>query len=244
MVQSTTQQRTNWAPPCKPKGDVFLDAYRAKDMVFQAHSYPHNRSYTGCHACRKITGGSGYSLHAFGPGTAFTHWCGTRVSNTALAEDVNASQNPYGPRLVTDRPRAMVDDMLAIRTNSGHQVWAWGGYYRNNKDGMHDEIVCTPAQLATGIDWTTVRGATEEDDMAFGPDEAERLARIEKMLDDNRWNFAGLKAVAQAVDALDTADLDDEDTAALAGLILAGIDPKAIAKAVAEHLPDYELVKK
>lgn len=158
MVETTPQQRANWAPGCKHKGAAFIEAYRAKDAVFKAHGYPHNRSYTGCYACRKITGGTGLSLHAFGPGDAFTHWCGTRIPATALAEDVNASQNPYGPRLVTDRPIEMVRDMLAIRTNSGHQVWGWGGNYSRNKDGMHDELVCTPAQLATGINWATVAG--------------------------------------------------------------------------------------
>ena len=37
-------------------------------------------------------------------------------------------------------------------------MWGWGGYYSNNKDAMHDEVVCTPVQLASGIDWTTVAG--------------------------------------------------------------------------------------
>lgn len=170
-IQSTTQQRRNWAPACKSKGNIFIDAFRAKDAVFKAWNYPHNRSYTGCYACRAITGGTDYSLHAFGPGDAFTHWCGTKVNSTALAEDVNASQNPYGPRLVTDRKREMVDAMQAIRTNSGAQVWRWGGYYTNNKDAMHDEIVCTPADLKSGINWATVKGGSpdqspEEDDMA------------------------------------------------------------------------------
>lgn len=84
--------------------------------------------------CRKITGGTGYSLHAYG-----------------IALDICWNTNPYGPVLKTDMPPAMVDEILAIRTNNGQQVWGWGGNYRGNKDAMHFEIVCTPGDIRTGI---------------------------------------------------------------------------------------------
>jgi peptidoglycan hydrolase-like protein with peptidoglycan-binding domain len=84
--------------------------------------------------CRKITGGSGYSLHAYG-----------------IAADLNWSTNPYGSRLVTDMPGAMIADIKAIRTNNGKQVFRWGGDYKGNKDAMHFEVICTPADLATGL---------------------------------------------------------------------------------------------
>lgn len=160
-VQSTTQQRVNYAPACKLHGLDFLEAYQAKDAVFKVWSYPTDRSWTGCFACRAITGGTNYSLHAYRDDTkGFRHWDGTLVQPLALAEDVNAAQNPYGKRLVTDRPRGMVDDLLAIRTKSGARVFGWGGYYSGNKDAMHDDIVCIPADLASGIDWNTVRGSS------------------------------------------------------------------------------------
>ena len=89
--------------------------------------------------CRAITGGRAYSLHAYG-----------------IAIDINWQSNPYGPVLVTDMDPAMVAAILSIRTNGGAQVWRWGGSYRGNKDGMHFEVVCTPAELATGI-----RGLTD-----------------------------------------------------------------------------------
>jgi hypothetical protein len=100
---------------------------------------------TGAYNCRVITGGRGHSLHAFG-----------------IAVDVNWNTNPYRADnvLVTDMPRVMVDNVLRIRTMNGARVFRWGGDYTTSKDAMHFEIVCTPDELATGIDWSTVRQAT------------------------------------------------------------------------------------
>lgn len=158
MTLSTSALRTAWAPACQPKGTVYLDAYRALDAVLKAHGYGPRPTDTGAYNCRKITGGTGYSLHAYGPGDRFTFWTGVTIS-TSLAVDINWQTNPYGPRLVTDMPRAMVDAVLRIRTRNGQQVWRWGGDYSTNKDAMHFEIVCDPRDLGTGIDPTTVAGS-------------------------------------------------------------------------------------
>lgn len=147
--QTTRQQRENWAPACEPgryqrvdlhgEGRVTVDkrivpAVEALSAVLEAHGYETRRADTGGYNCRPITGGTGYSLHAFG-----------------ICVDINWSTNPYGKRLVTDMPRAMVDDILAITTNSGARVWEWGGDWKPNRDAMHFEIDCTPADLATGL---------------------------------------------------------------------------------------------
>jgi hypothetical protein len=150
MTLSTSQLRSAWAPACKAKGAVLLAAFAALDAVLQRHRYAPRARDTGAYNCRRITGGTGYSLHAYGPGDRFRFWNGVTIA-TALAVDINWTTNPYGRRLVTDMPRAMIDDILAIRTVSGDQVWRWGGDYRTNKDAMHFEIVCTPTALATGI---------------------------------------------------------------------------------------------
>jgi hypothetical protein len=117
-------------------------AVRALGLVMQAHGYAVRKGDTGAYNCRQITGGSGSSLHSHG-----------------IAIDVNWNTNPYrgDNRLVTDMPRVMVTAILAIRTSNGKEVWGWGGNYRSVKDAMHYEIVCTPADLATGIDWSTVK---------------------------------------------------------------------------------------
>jgi len=157
MTLSTSQLRNEWAPACTNKGPVYLDAYAALDAVFRLHGYRPTAPDCGAYSCRAITGGTGYSLHSYGPGDAFTFWTGLRIA-TSLAVDINWQDNPYGPRLVTDMPRAMVDDVLRIRTRNGQQVWRWGGDYRTNKDAMHFEIACGPRDLGTGIDQGTVAG--------------------------------------------------------------------------------------
>lgn len=161
---TTAQIRSAWAPACTgPFARVALngsgavsvrpaavDAVKALNACLVAAGYQTRAGDTGAFNCRPITGGSGYSLHAYG-----------------IALDINWATNPYGPVLRTDMPRSMVDAIQAIRTNNGRQVWRWGGSYSGNKDAMHYEIVCTPADLATGIagqrtpapaiDWAAVR---------------------------------------------------------------------------------------
>lgn len=184
---STSQLRVAWAPPCQgPWARVTLyggavvsvdplivPAVLALSGVFEAHGYRATPPDTGAYNCRRITGGSGYSLHAYG-----------------IAVDVNWLDNPYGPRLITDMPRAMTDAVKALRTVSGHQVWGWGGDYGGNKDAMHFEIACTPQQLATGIQATkppTVPPA--------GHPKEEYLDMTEKELDEKLEAF-GTKLIA------------------------------------------------
>lgn len=150
MTLSTAQLRKAWAPAKKNRGSTFIPAYRALDDVLRRWHFDGGIGDTGAYNPRPITGGTDWSLHAFGPGDRFTFWFGPTVT-TALAVDIDWQNNPYGPRLVTNMPRGMVDEIKAIRTNNGKQVWGWGGDYSKNKDAMHFEIVCTPADLATGI---------------------------------------------------------------------------------------------
>lgn len=146
----TSQLRAVWGPPCSPRlitmrfwtgVAVTVDArigeaFAALDAIFHRHGYLPRGGVTGAYVCRAITGGTGYSLHAYG-----------------IAIDVNWDTNPYSAanRTVTDMPAAMIADIVALRTRSDAPVWGWGGHYRSIKDTMHFEIVCTPADLATGI---------------------------------------------------------------------------------------------
>jgi len=161
-MTTTTTLRSWWAPACEgPFSRVGLygsgwvtvrsstvPAVVALNSCLIKWHYTTRREDTGAFNCRRITGGTGYSLHAYG---------------TAI--DINWQSNPYGSRLVTDMPRDMVQAIKAIRTKNGKQVWRWGGDYRGNKDAMHFEIVCHPADLATGIDPSTLPGADQEDEM-------------------------------------------------------------------------------
>lgn len=157
MALSTSQLRWAWYPACRNRHD-FLPAYRALDACLRRWSYRPSTG-TGAANCRRITGGTGYSLHSYFGTAAFTFWNGYRIPLMALAVDINPSRNPYSTRLITDMPRPMIDAIMRLRTNSGHQVWGWGGYYARVKDAMHFEIVCTPAQLRTGINPRTVPGS-------------------------------------------------------------------------------------
>lgn len=144
----TSAMRRAWSPPCQgPWSRVDLHgngvitirrqseaAWHALNACLIKHDYKTRQQDTGAYNCRHITGGSGYSLHAYG-----------------IASDLNWMTNPYGDTLQTDMPLAMIRDIEAIRTNSGHKVFRWGGRYFGNKDAMHFEIICTPAQLASGI---------------------------------------------------------------------------------------------
>ena len=111
-----------------------VEAVLALNECLKAHGYRTRASDTGALVCREKVGGGGTSNHSF-----------------VTALDLNWNSNPYGRRLRTDMPMAMVRDILAIRTTSGAQVWGWGGLWSGNKDPMHYEIVATPRDIATGI---------------------------------------------------------------------------------------------
>lgn len=153
-MRSTSQIRAAWGTPCRPWLANFTfwtgvtipidsrthEANRALDATFQNWNYRPKAGETFGYACRAIAGTNSYSLHAYG-----------------VADDVNSLSNPYTDRLVTDMPRDMVEAALAIRTHGGHLVWGWGGNWSGRKDAMHWQIVASPAELATGINWATVR---------------------------------------------------------------------------------------
>jgi hypothetical protein len=149
MGLSTSQLRDVWDPPCNSgsfitiglhgDGRVTVDprtqeAVTRLNDILVSWDYRTRSSDTGAYNCRQITGGSGYSLHAYG-----------------IALDINWQSNPYGPNLITDMPRGMCDEITALRTTNGCRVWEWGGNWSGNKDAMHYEIDCSPADLATGI---------------------------------------------------------------------------------------------
>jgi hypothetical protein len=153
MTLTTAQLRRAWAPACRGpwarlsmhgRGKITVrastvEAWKAVNACLIKHNYLTRQFDTGAFNCRPITGGSDWSLHAYGIGA-----------------DFNWTTNPYGSRLITDMPRAMIRDILAIRTNNGKQVLGWGGNYDGNKDAMHVEVVCSPADLYTGINPATV----------------------------------------------------------------------------------------
>lgn len=173
-MRSTAELRILWAPACTApfarlnlygEGVVtvdvlIVDAVKALNAVLIDWDYRTRRADTGAYNCRQITGGTNYSLHAYG-----------------IAVDLNWSTNPYGHHLITDMPIGMIEAIEGIRTASGVQVWRWGGRYSNNKDAMHFEVVASPAELARGIQSQTT---TNTERLIVTPEDERK---IQAMLD-------------------------------------------------------------
>jgi len=207
VTASTSAMRREWAPACGPASsrvriDLYgagsisvrrecADAFRALSACLQAHGYQTRRNDTGAYNCRAITGGTGYSLHAYG-----------------IAADINWQTNPYGKPLRTDMPPAMIADIKKIRTRNGVQVFRWGGDYTGNKDAMHFEVVCTKADLATGLAGTTApaprpfrtfaKDATDQAIYAKGG-QAKQVTDLQKLLGIHDDGIYGPKSVAAVV---------------------------------------------
>ena len=173
-MRSTAELRILWAPACTApfarlnlygEGVVtvdvlIVDAVKALNAVLIDWDYRTRRADTGAYNCRQITGGTNYSLHAYG---------------TAI--DLNWQTNPYGHHLVTDMAIGMIEAIEGIRTAGGVQVWRWGGRYSNNKDAMHFEVVASPAELARGIQSQTT---TNTERLIVTPEDERK---IQAMLD-------------------------------------------------------------
>lgn len=148
-MSSTDAMRAAWAPPC-PTGLVtipfgrhgaritvqprLVGAFTALADLMAQEGYAIRQGVTGAYNCRQITGGTGYSLHAYG-----------------IAVDVNWDRNPYGPTLITDMPARMVANIEALRTRTGAVLFRWGGRYSGNKDAMHYETMASPVQVQSGV---------------------------------------------------------------------------------------------
>lgn len=159
VLRSTAALRSIWGPPCSSGrmvrvvlwccdgASIVVDrrtvkAWAAFDAIAKKYNYKFRPADTGAYVCRKITGGTGYSLHAYG-----------------IAGDFNWQTNPYFGYPVSktghcDMPDAMVEEIRSLKTNNGAWVFGWGGDYSSIKDFMHYEIVASPEELATGINFT------------------------------------------------------------------------------------------
>lgn len=121
-----------------------FDAFSAVEVIRKSHGYTAPGTDTGFYNYRHMRHDIRlpWSVHAW-----------------ARACDWNWLQNPAGSKLITDMPRGMRDDILALRTNSGARIFRWGGDWdwdglstdHTYVDAMHWEVVCHPLDMATGI---------------------------------------------------------------------------------------------
>lgn len=157
MPLNNAQIKAEWGPKCATQDQLtkkqflgiwvtirkeIVEAVECMAFIMAWYNWAPEGPDTGAMNCRLRTGST------------------TELSNHSwgTAIDIDWLQNGYGKTLVTNMPRAMVDEIVAMRTNSGHQVWRWGGDWDGNPatghsvyDAMHYEICCTKAQIATGI---------------------------------------------------------------------------------------------
>ncbi len=223
-MPTTQQLRDAWSPVCQVTHRAFVkEAYEVLNNIFKKHNYAPRSGVTGSYNCRQITGGSNYSLHAYRFDSLFTFWTNVKVT-MAVAVDVNSDTNPYGKNLVTDMPRAMVEEICAVRTNDGHQVWGWGGYYKNNKDAMHYELNCFPDQLATGIAPYPAQSGSQEEDMTQDEhnmlvDNYNRLKNLEAVADRDVTELESLARIEAALAAHGSGALSDADVNRIANVV-------------------------
>ncbi len=118
-----------------------VDAFAALEAALQDTGYQPTSRWA--YNCRKISGTTRYSLHAYG-----------------IAIDIDPAENPYvsggldwSKTKFTPEQIAAVE---AIETTQDVKVWTWGGQWVTKQDYMHFQINTTPAQLLAGIKETTM----------------------------------------------------------------------------------------
>lgn len=128
-----------------------VPAVTALATVLKAHGYGVRKGDTGAYNCRHMRHDPSAPMSSHSWGTAI---------------DINWQLNPAGSKLVTNMPKEMVADIMAIKTKQGKRVWRWGGDWDNRPDtphtyydAMHYEIhVTRDEMILEGIDWDTVVG--------------------------------------------------------------------------------------
>jgi hypothetical protein len=152
-------------------------AWEALAAVLLHHNYKIRTTDTDSYNCRNIKGSSEKSLHSFGialdinwTSNPFKDHIGSRtvIFSDQDTQDERAEDVRLG-RADTDMTQKMINDVLAVRTKNGLQVFEWGGNWLTVKDAMHFEIDVAPEDLETGIDAATVAGGGDsaESDTVF-----------------------------------------------------------------------------
>lgn len=120
-----------------------VDAWIALSTVLTHYGYQSKQSVYNFN-CRPITGGSGYSLHAYG-----------------IATDIDPALNPYLRTSFfswnkTAFTKEQIDAVYRIKSVTGKRLFMWGGYWNTIKDYMHFELDVPTTDMV--VDWSTVDG--------------------------------------------------------------------------------------
>jgi peptidoglycan hydrolase-like protein with peptidoglycan-binding domain len=180
VSETTAQQRELWKQyECKPDAMTVIDfgpdrirvappaadAFHALASVLLSHGYQIHVDDTDSYNCRAIKAGTGKSLHSYGiavdvnwntnPFKMTPDSRAVRFSDKATQEE--RAQDVKLGNSDTDMTREMINDVCAVKTNNEKSIFEWGGSWNDRKDTMHFELDVTPADLQTGIDWSTVK---------------------------------------------------------------------------------------
>lgn len=168
------------------------EAFNRFAGLMTEHGYLFRELAGGTYNCRKVAGSNKWSIHSYG-----------------LALDLNPSVNPHKRPLTHDYPPAFITAVEQLRTNSGKQVFQWGGRW-SMPDAMHWQINCSPADLQTGIAGTTQPPPVGEDLMLpIGPTSpVEDIRLVQGLLnagfnagltENGKWDAATQQAAATHV---------------------------------------------
>jgi hypothetical protein len=127
--------------------------FQVWEQIRAKHGYAMDGTDTGIYNCRHMRHdpAAPMSVHSWG-----------------MALDANWLQNPAGSKLVTDMPRAMINEILSLKTASGAWVFRWLGDIDRDGistdqtyiDAMHFEVMAHPLDLKTGISYGSVTVVT------------------------------------------------------------------------------------
>jgi hypothetical protein len=116
---------------------VAVPAFRLLAAIIGEELYYVKPSQTGAYNYRYIAGTSVLSVHSWGLAID-VNWTDNAVNKASSLINVNWK---------TAAQRAVAE----IRTNNGQRVFEWGGNWSSKKDWMHLEVVCTAADMKTGV---------------------------------------------------------------------------------------------
>lgn len=114
-----------------------IPAFRLLADVLADHGYEVFPGQTGAYNYRVIAGTNILSVHSWG-----------------LAIDVNWNLNAVNlpSSSIASNFKAAAEEIVnTIFTNNGQRVFRWGGHWSSKKDWMHFEVVCTAADIKTGV---------------------------------------------------------------------------------------------
>lgn len=157
--------------------DFTLEAWEALFAALEANGYG-RADIISTYYPRYIAGTTVWSLHSY----------------SGVAVDIDPAKNPFKKGVAfswshTKFTPSQVEAVKGIRTNSGAQVWRWGGdsFGATSHDYMHWQLNCTMDDIRSGIDHSTVPegGATipeEDEDVFRNGDEGEGVRALQRAL--------------------------------------------------------------